>query len=125
MARAWTASLLVLCAARAAAGLPGGGRALLAAVFTPEDVREINALDLAFFGLADSPECESWKVRRPGGRAAPPPPVVHSSRGAPATFSTTAVCPKERLMVSAMIRAARSVGPPGGKGTTMRMGLDG
>jgi hypothetical protein len=66
--------LLLLCAAQRAAGLAGAGRALLAAapavVFTPEDVRAINALDMAFFGLADSPECEMWKVRRPGGGGA-------------------------------------------------------
>jgi hypothetical protein len=62
--------LLLFCAAQLAfaAGLAGAGRALLAAapavVFTPEDVRAINRLDMDFFGLADSPECEMWKVRR-------------------------------------------------------------
>ncbi len=63
--------LLLLCAAHRAAGLSGDARALLAApavvVFTPEDVRAINRLDMEFFGLADSPECAMWKVRRPGG----------------------------------------------------------
>ena len=44
---------------------------------------------------------------------------------APPTFSITTDCPSGARMRSAMIRAAASVDPPGGKGTTSVIGRDG
>src|SRR4051794_27093571 len=44
---------------------------------------------------------------------------------APPTFSITIGCPSEARMRSAMMRAAASVDPPGGNGTTRVIGRDG
>ena len=44
---------------------------------------------------------------------------------APATFSTTMVCPSVRDMRSASMRAMVSVGPPAAKGTMRVMGFVG
>jgi hypothetical protein len=44
---------------------------------------------------------------------------------APALFSTTNCWPSRSPMALAAVRPITSVGPPGGKGTTMRTGLAG
>src|SRR4051794_18411743 len=55
-------------------------------------------------------------------RAAISPPIIVL---APGRLSTTAVWPSPLLKCSARIRLVRSAAPPGGKGTTMRIGFDG
>src|SRR5712691_1183578 len=44
---------------------------------------------------------------------------------APPRFSTTSGCPHTSGSFAESSRATRSAGPPAGKGTTMRTGLDG
>src|SRR5882672_9179525 len=51
-----------------------------------------------------------------------PTPIVPP---APPTFSTTTVWPRGTRMRSAMMRAAVSVEPPGGNGTTRVIGREG
>jgi hypothetical protein len=44
---------------------------------------------------------------------------------APPLLSITTCCPRSAVMPTATTRAIRSVGPPGGNGTTSRIGLSG
>src|SRR3954469_21409364 len=50
---------------------------------------------------------------------------VPTMPAAPGLFSTTTACPHASCSFCAIIRVPMSVPPPGGKGTTMRMGFDG